>query len=133
MNFLQNTILLRKRIKYVECCRICFNVSHLQMRQSNGYVWNPFYKAKGTSAYQKIPQSRPIWQRNVNLIMERETERVKPLQKAKPPLVIPTAAITEMQPWLAAGVRLTKYFHSLLAREGYSAILWNPITTTEIM
>jgi hypothetical protein len=65
--------------------------------------------------------------------MERETERVKPLQKAKPPLVIPTAAITEMQPWLAAGVRLTKYFHSLLAREGYSAILWNPITTTEIM
>jgi hypothetical protein len=103
------------------------------MRQSNGYVWNPFYKAKGTSAYQKIPQSRPIWQRNVNLIMERETERVKPLQKAKPPLVIPTAAITEMQPWLAAGVRLTKYFHSLLAREGYSAILWNPITTTEIM
>lgn len=57
-------------------------------------------------------------QQTVDIILDRETERVKQLQQTKNPLGNPTATIIEIQPQPVANVRLTEYFHSASAGGG---------------
>lgn len=74
-----------------------------------------------SSEFEHIEKYRsldPHGQQTVDIILDRETERVKQLQETKNPLESPTATIIEMQPQPVANVRLTEYFHSASAGGG---------------
>lgn len=74
-----------------------------------------------SSEYEHIEKYRNLdlyGKETVDLIIERETERVKQLQSTKTPLGSPTATIIEIQPRPVTNVRLTEYFHSASAGVG---------------
>lgn len=81
----------------------------------------PDYSIPTDSEIEHIKKYRsldPHGQQTVDIILDRETERVKQLQETKNPLESPTATIIEMQPQPVANVRLTEYFHSASAGGG---------------
>lgn len=98
-----------------------FNVSTdfiLGLQEDKEILYSYELKASEFEHIEKYRSLDPHGQQTVDIILDRETERVRQLQETKNPLGSPTATIIEIQPWPVTDVRLTKYFHSASAGGG---------------